>query len=112
MITLKLDDDQSSTLHNMMTTAKEEYQKHADTFRQQAAAIRGGAPGGFFADGEPGARAADRLAEQFDRQVVDAQKLIDALDVAEQKAYDDGDDYESGTYSSSRGDREDFHSDG
>jgi hypothetical protein len=75
MITLKLDDDQISTLENALRVTREEYGKYAATFREQAHACRSGSPTGMFAEGEDGARAADRLAEQFDRQVAEVEAI-------------------------------------
>jgi len=85
---LKLCEYDADTLRNALRVARECFVDDAKVMRQQAAALRAGAPGGLFADGEPGALACDRLAAQFDRQIANTDELIDALDAASDE-YDD-----------------------
>jgi len=88
MLNVKLDDSQANTLINALRVARDRFIEDAKVMRDQAAALRAGQPGGLFADGEPGARAADRLAAQFDRQVKETEALIDLVEGVE----DDGED--------------------
>lgn len=66
-----------STISNGLSIAAEKFGEHADMFRQIAASIRAGEEVSMFAEGEAGAVAADRLAEQFDRQHKDTRLLAE-----------------------------------
>lgn len=64
---------------NVLTVYREKMQENAAEFRKIAAHLRAGNSFPLFAEGEGGARAADRLAEQFERQDADAARLVEKL---------------------------------
>lgn len=74
---------------NVLTIYRERMQGNAKELRQIAAALRAGEPVPMFAEGESGARAADRLAEQFERQDASAERFIEKLGDWLDAEYDD-----------------------
>ncbi len=60
--------------------AAAQYLENKKVMLNIASILRDGGEAPMFASGETGARAADRLAEQFDRQHDDADKLLEKLE--------------------------------
>ncbi len=80
MLRESLTDQERCTVWNALRLASQQYEESAAEFRKLAALLRRGESYPMFADGEPGALAADRLAAQFDRQLKDSQELIDRFE--------------------------------
>lgn len=66
---------QRSTIANACRVALEAFRGDVKTLREVAAAIRRGETSPMFAEGEPGAKAVDRLAEQFERQIKETEDI-------------------------------------
>ena len=71
-----------STLVNALGVAAERFTESAAEFHKLAAHLRAGGEFPMFAPGEAGARAADRLAEQFESQTKNASSLRDRIENA------------------------------
>lgn len=66
-----------------MRAGMDTFRQHAHQMQQMASFLREGGDGGdLWAPGENGARAADRMAEQFNRQVEETERLILAIEDA------------------------------
>lgn len=75
-----LDMQERSTIWSALSLAAGQYDESAGEFHRLAAALRRGESFPMFADGEPGALGAERLAAQFEMQAKDARALIDKFE--------------------------------
>ena len=66
-----------STVSNGLSIVAKEFDHHVEEFREIAKALRSGEQVALFAPGENGAKAADRLAEQFTQQRDDSRRLAE-----------------------------------
>jgi hypothetical protein len=85
--TVIVSEDERWTVLNALTTAREVYKGHAALMRDQAARLRRGEVIGLWAEGEAGAVAADRMAEQFESQVLSSEAVYDLVENIEQVIY-------------------------
>ena len=76
-----LEPSEMSTVANALRVAADRFRQDAKDLRNIAAELRAGKPIGMFANGESGARGADRLAEQFERQEKDSLELYQRFEV-------------------------------
>lgn len=74
-----LSESQRTLLGSALTLAAEKYDENAAVFVKLAADLRAGGEHPMFARGEAGARAADRLADQFRHQAKDARKMRETI---------------------------------
>lgn len=81
---LKFNGDEWETIRHALDVAGNRYAEDAKVLRQSAEAIRAGETVFPFAPGEDGARAADRLADQFERQKREVDELIERIDDREE----------------------------
>lgn len=81
--TKQLSNNQLSTLRNALTVSAQRFDEDAEQFREVAKALRAGEKVAMFADGEPGARAADRLTTQFVQQAADTRALLEMVQDAD-----------------------------
>ena len=70
------------TLTHGLRIAADKFERDAALGRETAAVLRAGEKIPMFAEGEAGARAAEALAEQFERQVRETRSLADRIDEA------------------------------
>lgn len=76
-----------SDVEGALSVAAARYDEDAEVFRQVSKTLRaGGPPPAMFAPGEAGARAADRLAEQFTHQAKAARGALVALSSVDEVA--------------------------
>lgn len=81
-MTRHLDERQRSTIVHGLRVAAERFEEDAKTLRAVSADLRVGKTHQPFADGEPGARATDRLAETFERQVRETVEMINLFETS------------------------------
>ena len=85
--------DDISTIKKALNLAGEQYAKHEEEFLDIASYIRAGNEYDFFAPGEAGAKAAEKMAEDFKSQAEDCEKLEALLeDSGEVVVYGDEED--------------------
>jgi hypothetical protein len=80
---IELSDRETQTIVSALHLAARQYRESAAEFAKVAAHVRAGNAFSMFAEGEPGALAADRLAEQFTSQAEDATALAERFECAE-----------------------------
>ena len=77
---IDLQEHELHTIRNGLSVAAERFDEHVKQFTAIAAELRAGKANGFFAPGEAGARAAERLAKQFESQAIESRAIIEGLD--------------------------------
>ena len=77
---LTMEAHEEHTVRNAMTVAAERFDENVKLFTGIAADLRAGKSNGFFVPGELGARAAERIAKQFESQAIETRAFIERLD--------------------------------
>ena len=67
------------TIEGALSVALEEYKKNREQFLALADRLRAGESFPLFADGEDGARAAERLAQRFEQQHDSCVELLEVM---------------------------------
>lgn len=75
----RLSDSDLSTISNGLYVAASEFDKHVAECRAMAQRLRDGETFPLWAAGELGAIAAERTAEQFEKQAADSRRLVEEL---------------------------------
>jgi hypothetical protein len=77
---MNFDTHEMDILGNALHVAARKYRQDQENMVQIATAIRQGQTVPMFAEGENGVRAADRLANQFSRQVEDVEAILQRME--------------------------------